>query len=294
MGIYVVSFNSAGVPQSGLTPTFDVFVKVSDGAAVTPPAITALVGGGYKFTYDPTIIGEDIYFEMDGSNTLVNADRYASGIISTGGDVLLGVDDISDFFGLTGPSNVTLTFEEADTTPIMSTWVTIKDEAQTQALWQGTTDANGQVSFTAQGTAGTPVNYKVVANKVGVTYPPTFDLTVAGDTTETYNGTVLVLPTPGSPESVIIYEDFRNPDDTGIPSSINVTAEIIKLPYDFNRTLHKGDKVEATYNNLTGRATWELAKGAKVRFRDGAGGSNFGIDNTVVIPNASARLSDLT
>jgi hypothetical protein len=190
---------------------------------------------------------------------------------------------------LSGPSNVTLTIEEADTTPIGSVYVVIKDVTEVITLWTGITDINGQVTFTAQDTS-----YKVILNKVGVAFNASEDLTVSGTTAETYNGTVLVIPTPGSPEAVTIYEDFRNQDDNGIPSSIDVTAEIIKLPYNFNDTVHKGDKVDAIYNNVTGRATWELVKGAKVRFRDGAGGSNFGIDKTVIIPNTNARLSDLT
>ena len=190
---------------------------------------------------------------------------------------------------LSGPSNVTLNVQEVDTTPIGSVYVVVKDVTEVVVLWTGITDINGQVAFTAPDTS-----YKVILNKVGVLFNPSDDLVVSGTTTDTYNGTVLVIPTPGSPEAVTIYEDFRNQDDTGIPTSISVTAEIIRLPYDFNDTVHKGDIVAATYNNITGRATWELVKGAKVRFQDGAGGSNYGIDKTVIIPDTDARLSDLT
>jgi hypothetical protein len=77
--IYVVYFASAGVPVTGLSPTFSIYSKVSDGTDVTPhPTISEIttggVGGGfYKFTATPS---EAIIARIDGGASLANADRY--------------------------------------------------------------------------------------------------------------------------------------------------------------------------------------------------------------------------
>lgn len=77
--IYVVYFASAGVPATGLTPTFSLYSKVSDGTDVTPhPTISEIttggVGGGfYKFTATPS---EALFARIDGGVSLAAADRY--------------------------------------------------------------------------------------------------------------------------------------------------------------------------------------------------------------------------
>ena len=77
--IYVIYFASAGVPATGLTPTFSLYAKVSDGTDVTPyPTISEIttggVGGGfYKFTATPA---EALIVRIDGGASLANADRY--------------------------------------------------------------------------------------------------------------------------------------------------------------------------------------------------------------------------
>jgi hypothetical protein len=76
--VYKITAKEAGVPTPGLTPTFLTFAKVSNGASVAPPAISAIAGGGYKFTYAPT---EEIYVEIDLGSAIANADRYPSGVL---------------------------------------------------------------------------------------------------------------------------------------------------------------------------------------------------------------------
>lgn len=72
--IYSVYFANAGVPATGLTLTWESFLKVSDGADPgDAPAFTETGGGWYKFTYAPS---EDIVAVVDGSATLGDADRY--------------------------------------------------------------------------------------------------------------------------------------------------------------------------------------------------------------------------
>ena len=70
--IYVVYFSDLGAPKTGLSPTLDLFIKVSDGtSAGTPPAVNELSGGFYKFTYSPS---EDVAIRVD-SNDAAMADR---------------------------------------------------------------------------------------------------------------------------------------------------------------------------------------------------------------------------
>lgn len=77
--IYKILFLNAGVPQSGLTPTITLYKKVSDGTDVSsPPSITGIGGGGYKFIATPS---EDLYFEIDGGASLSDLDRYKTGVI---------------------------------------------------------------------------------------------------------------------------------------------------------------------------------------------------------------------
>jgi len=70
--IYVIYFADLGTPKTGLSPTIDIFIKVSDGgSAGSAPSISELSGGFYKFTYAPT---EDIAIRVD-SNDVNMADR---------------------------------------------------------------------------------------------------------------------------------------------------------------------------------------------------------------------------
>jgi len=68
----------------GLTPTFAAFKRLDTNAAVTPPVITEVGLGQYKFLYDPeatpgTII--EIGYQVDFGATLPAAsDRYQDGI----------------------------------------------------------------------------------------------------------------------------------------------------------------------------------------------------------------------
>jgi len=52
---YVIYFSDSGNPKESLTPTIDVFIKVSDGtSAGTPPTVNEFEGGFYYFDYVPT------------------------------------------------------------------------------------------------------------------------------------------------------------------------------------------------------------------------------------------------
>jgi len=79
--IYVIYFADLGTPKTGLSPTIDIFIKVSDGSSAgTPPSITELSGGYYKFSYAPT---EDICIRIDSEDSnMADRDRYIVSVVS--------------------------------------------------------------------------------------------------------------------------------------------------------------------------------------------------------------------
>jgi len=89
MTLYCVYIANKGARATGKSPTIDVYVKASDGtSAGTPPVITELSGGWYKFTCVPT----ELY--VIGINTndtaMTDADRYIPMMLTAyDGDVSL-------------------------------------------------------------------------------------------------------------------------------------------------------------------------------------------------------------
>lgn len=79
--IYVLYFADVGTPKTSLSPTIDIFVKVSDGSSAgTPPTVAELSGGFYKFTYTST---EDVSIRVDSNDAnMSDADRYISFVAS--------------------------------------------------------------------------------------------------------------------------------------------------------------------------------------------------------------------
>ena len=80
-------------PLTGLTPTWVFLRKLSDGTAISPPAITEIGYGQYKLSYDPEAQGEasgqidlgatiqsygdryiDLVFYLSDSRTIYNLD----------------------------------------------------------------------------------------------------------------------------------------------------------------------------------------------------------------------------
>jgi len=71
---YVLYFTSQGAPKTGLNPSIITYKKVSDNSDVaSPPAVSEVGGGLYKFTSTPT---EAIGVVVDGGAMLVNPERY--------------------------------------------------------------------------------------------------------------------------------------------------------------------------------------------------------------------------
>lgn len=66
--------SSDGTPRTGLTPTWEALLKVSDGTAFTPQPVFTEVGAGfYKF---PGVVSENVCGSIDGGSALPAIDRY--------------------------------------------------------------------------------------------------------------------------------------------------------------------------------------------------------------------------
>lgn len=74
MADYEVYFANAGVPEEGLTVTWEYLKERDSGANEgSPPSFTEVGGGWYRFSYSPS---ETMVGVIDGSATLDDADRY--------------------------------------------------------------------------------------------------------------------------------------------------------------------------------------------------------------------------
>ena len=72
---YVIAFRDVGAPKTGLSPTIDIYIKVSDGtSAGEAPAVSEFSGGFYYFTAIPA---ERIALRVDSNDgNMANTDRY--------------------------------------------------------------------------------------------------------------------------------------------------------------------------------------------------------------------------
>ena len=69
-----VYFSDGGTPKTGLSPVFSTLKKVASGDDVTPPVITEIGGGWYKFDINPT---EKYVGVIDGTSSVtVAGERY--------------------------------------------------------------------------------------------------------------------------------------------------------------------------------------------------------------------------
>lgn len=74
---YEVYCSNAGVPATGLTPTWAALKLRSSGANQSQPAITEVGGGWYKYAAAPTT-GQVWIGAVDCGATLLDADRYVA------------------------------------------------------------------------------------------------------------------------------------------------------------------------------------------------------------------------
>lgn len=72
---YICFFSDGGTPKTGLSPSIDIYKKISDGSSAgTAPSVTELSGGFYKFELEPE---EDLVIRVNSNDaSMADADRY--------------------------------------------------------------------------------------------------------------------------------------------------------------------------------------------------------------------------
>lgn len=187
--------------------------------------------------------------------------------------------------GVTGANTVTLTFKETDANgnAIPDAVVTLKNAGGT-SLDTATTDSNGQVTFALDD--GT---YYVYTHKLGsYTFTEPETLTVVGNTTDEYYGTVFSPSAPSSPSLCTVYGWLVDGSGTAV-QSIVVSATAIDEQYaGSGQGVLAVPKTAST--NASGYFELELVQSKQYLLKI----TRFGYSKVVTIPASStAELSTL-
>jgi len=102
---YVVYYSKSGEPQTGLSPTIDIFKRVANSTNIAdPPEIEEIGGGFYKFTYSAE---ESVVARIDSNDgTMEDADRYKVLQLTTQDDI------VTSIFSETPTASGNVTFSE--------------------------------------------------------------------------------------------------------------------------------------------------------------------------------------
>lgn len=160
-----------------------------------------------------------------------------------------------------GANSVTITIEETDTTAIAGVEVQLLNVAESVVLDRKTTDASGQVVFSADNGS-----YKVILTKPQVTFSVSEDLTVLGTTTQTYNGTLLVIASVAGAGECEITMNVSSQRPTIPLTTLSGTAQIKVLPTLLSSVYYSGQKIEGSFDSTNKRLFFVLPQGAIVEF----------------------------
>jgi hypothetical protein len=161
-----------------------------------------------------------------------------------------------------GANQVTVTIQEADTTPIPDVTVTLLNDAETIILQILTTDVNGQfVTALDDGT------YKVRLRKSNFVFTVPETLTVSGATTDTYTGTGFAITPPPTPDLITLYANVYDLGIAGV-SGLTVNVKPEPAPTIISDTIIS-DTIETTTTDGNGYFELTLAKGALIRVEIG-------------------------
>jgi hypothetical protein len=181
--------------------------------------------------------------------------------------VIDGKIDAIDIGTGTGIREVTVQIYLTSTvTPIASVAIQIWNSDQTLLVASGISDLLGQKVFALD-----DATYKVRLAKIGSNFTVPESLVVDGTTSETYYGDVIDVGMPAVGNSCRVWLSLRNQDDSTIPAEadVEITATIVKLPYDYNGSLHRGDSENCTFDDgyaTNGLVYWDLAWSSTVSF----------------------------
>lgn len=186
------------------------------------------------------------------------------------------LDEILTAEGEGGSSTVTITITDGDDIPIQDVYVEIWNSGLTAVVTYGTTDSNGQVQKTADDGV-----YKVKTRKGGYTFNDPFDLTVSGDTSDTYTGTTYIIDPASDVDLCRLYGYIVNGRKEAI-EGITVSA----VPYDSPTLIDATNSVvsPASIDEITtstGEFIIDLIRNVKYTITI----SEIGFRKTVLVPN---------
>jgi hypothetical protein len=230
-------------------PTYRIYEENSD---------TAMLTGSMEKRDDPNTTGrykKSIAFTTgNGFSAGKTYSILITGVV--GGDTGGITYTVKGIAALEGANSVTVTVQEADTTPISDASVTIRNSDETLVVGTGVTDSLGQLAVSLPD--GT---YKLRFAKVGFNFTNPQTLVVDGIETLTVTGTPISVPSPGSGLQLFsgyivnIIGEF----DTDVSvSATRLTSNQYVDPYVISNEVLT-DTVDAS-----GYFSLQLMKGAKV------------------------------
>ena len=186
---------------------------------------------------------------------------------------------------LAGSNSITINIKDQGANNVVGCNVEIWDSGNTTYYERQATNSSGNVSYNIDD--GT---YTVRIHKAGYVFSAQ-TLVVDGDATENYTGTTIIIGTPADPDACRVYDYALQGDDETPVSTLTACCFIVSLPYDYNGSLHSGERREPDFDTDTGLFFWDIVKGATVKFHI----KHFGYTNKQkVIPDEDqARLSEI-
>ena len=158
--------------------------------------------------------------------------------------------------GLTGARSLTIHTQEADTTTIASTQITVRDEADTTTLTVINCDLNGDAPLSIDD--GT---YQLHLVRAGYSFVTT-ELVVTGDATVNVTGTAISTGSPTSPDGCMVYGTLMA--GTSAHASVTVKMhELVSSPQVEDGNLMSG-LLKTTTTDANGYFEIEMAAGTKI------------------------------
>jgi len=286
MGVRLLDINGEAIPSGSITPgTISIQRRAVGGdwaLVVNTQPLTAW--NGFVF-YDETFDsgsgyaeGDQILITFTGMSVTIGGIQHdvfstvtpfytrvsESGLAKTGADndtletLSDQIDSITGYLTSTGSSTVTITITTSGGTPIQDANVQIWNSTATALVTYGVTNSNGQIQKSVDDGV-----YKVKVRKGGYSFSDPFDLTVSGDTSQTYTGTTFVVDPPSEPELCRLYGYLVDGSESAIEDAY-VHAVVYESPtvLEDNVSVISPETITATTSS-TGLFTLDLVQGVK-------------------------------
>ena len=178
---------------------------------------------------------------------------------------------------LTGASQVTITVTDG-VDPLEGVQVDVYDSGNTTILRQGFTDVAGEVTFAID-----DGSYKVRLSLSLYAFTVPEDLTVSGNTADTYTGATLVSIDP--PAGANLCRIFGTMVDAAGNAVAGATVEAMAGVPQVVAGKHLGDPSTSTTTNASGAFTLDLERTSRVRFRC----ERAAVDAVLTVPDATTQ-----